>query len=466
MFSQFKEHISKKFPQLANAKLLLAVSGGIDSVVLTHLFHKLDYNLVIAHCNFGLRPDANQDEIFVVATANRLKIPVYVKKFNTKKLVSEQAISTQMMAREMRYTWFNKLANDYKIDYILTAHHADDNLETFLINLSRSTGLDGLLGIPEKNENIIRPLLPFSKEQLKDYAIDNHLTWREDSTNAETNYVRNKIRHNVIPSLKEINPKFLSSFNQTISHLKGSKELVDYAVKNLKGFCCTEKDGVLIIDLEKLASISFAEPFLYQLLRPFNFTAWEDIYALPIAQSGKIVYSSTHRIIKDRNSLLISPISDKNSEIYTIPVPGTYHFAGLSIEINHLPQSKPQEKTINSLTTLSKKRLGFSEAKIEGRITEKTREKIDASKITYPLHIRKWQKGDFFYPLGMDGRKKLSKYFKDRKFSLIEKENTWLLCTGNEIIWVISHRLDNRFKVTEQTKEALEITVTAKKKSP
>lgn len=474
MFQQFKAHIANNFSELSNKKLILAVSGGIDSVVLTHLCHKLGYDLVIAHCNFGIRPEAGQDEIFVTAMANRLEIPIFVKKFNTKQLVAEQPISTQMMAREIRYKWFKELAGQYKLDYILTAHHADDNLETFFINLNRGTGLDGLLGIPEKNGNIVRPLLPFSKEQLKDYAISHHLTWREDSTNEETNYTRNYIRHKVVTPLKEIAPKLLDSFNKTLSHLRESSKLVDVAVETIKKSVCDKKDDLLRINLDALQQISSPNGFLYKLLKPYHFTAWKDIFDLIESQSGKMVYSKTHRIIKDRNELLVTPIPAKETPIYTLPKVGTYHFSKFTIsmkEISLQSSTDPKEGTTNPVPPFSEGTRGRPNleafqspgSKPETKIiitnpVPSLSEGVKGRPTLFPLTIRRWEKGDYFYPLGMGGKKKLSKYFKDERFSLLDKENTWLLCSGNDIIWVILHRLDDRFKVAPETRNMLEIT--------
>lgn len=434
MLNNFQNHINQNLSFLNKSRLLIAISGGLDSVVLTHLCHQLKLNIGLAHCNFNLRGDESDgDEEFVLQLAEDLDLEVFIESFETEDYAKTYKLSTQMAARELRYDWFDELAEQLNFDFILTAHHADDNLETFLINLSRGTGLDGLMGIPEVNNKIVRPLLTFSREDIETYAKTNKLTWREDSSNASNKYLRNKLRHDVIPVLKEINPFLLQNFESTQNHLQDSKQIIeDTIVRIQKKAVYVDNDNVIRLSIKKLKKLSNPKAHLFELLKDFNFTEWDDVTNLLDAQSGKQVFSSTHRLLKDRDYLmLIENNSEETQE---------------SISIS---EDKKQLKT--SFGTLF-----FDEA---DAIFDAQANVIcvDKAKLKYPLILRKWEEGDFFYPSGMTGKKKLSKYFKDEKMSLIEKENTWLLCSEKDIVWVIGRRADNRFFATENTKQILKI---------
>ncbi|HBK72545.1 MAG TPA: tRNA lysidine(34) synthetase TilS, partial [Flavobacteriaceae bacterium] len=319
-------------------------------------------------------------------------------------------------------------------DYILTAHHADDSLETFIINLSRGTGLDGLTGIPEKNDKLLRPLLPFTRKEIEHYAKTHNLTWREDASNAETKYLRNKIRHQIIPILKEINPNFLEAFLKTTQHLKESRQLIDEAVVNAKEkIVITTKNKEIQLKMDELKKLKHPKVYLYEILKEYGFTAWKDVANLLEAQSGKEVFSKTHRLLKNRGVLIVSKnLSDKENLEFIIGKNMTV------IEANNI-------------------KLRISELKDNHVISHLNTIFIDKSKLIWPLVLRKWKTGDYFYPLGMQGKKKVSKYFKDEKFSLLQKETTWLLCSDDKIIWIVNHRLDDRFKVTKNTKTILKI---------
>lgn len=434
MLNNFQNHINQNLSFLNKSRLLIAISGGLDSVVLTHLCHQLKLNLALAHCNFNLRGDESDgDEEFVLQLAEDLDLEVFIESFETEDYAKTYKLSTQMAARELRYNWFEELAEQLNFDFILTAHHADDNLETFLINLSRGTGLDGLMGIPEVNNKIVRPLLTFSREDIETYAKTNKLTWREDSSNASNKYLRNKLRHDVIPVLKEINPFLLQNFESTQNHLQDSKQIIEDAIVRIqKKAVYVDNDNVIKLSIKKLKKLSNPKAYLFELLKDFNFTEWDDVTNLLDAQSGKQVFSSTHRLLKDRDYLmLIENNSEETQE---------------SISIS---EDKKQLKT--SFGTLF-----FDEA---DAIFDAQANVIcvDKAKLKHPLILRKWEEGDFFYPSGMTGKKKLSKYFKDEKMSLIDKENTWLLCSEKDIVWVIGRRADNRFLATENTKQILKI---------
>jgi tRNA(Ile)-lysidine synthase len=327
------------------------------------------------------------------------------------------------------------LAEQLKFDYILTAHHADDNLETFLINFTRGTGLDGLTGIPEMNGNIIRPLLSFSREDLEVYAIGEKIKWREDSSNASNKYLRNKLRHDIIPTLKQMNPQLLQNFQKTISHLQGSQEILDDAITRIQKKVVSVEEDVIKLDIKKLKILSNPKAYLYELLKDFNFTEWDDLVNLLNAQSGKQVFSSTHRLLKDRHFLLLKEIQTENADC--------------SFDIDESDLSITTAIGVMFIEEVEKV-LNYDAHKVY----------LDKNKLKFPLKVRKWQEGDYFYPSGMKGKKKISKYFKDEKLSLIEKENTWVLCSKNDIVWVIGRRVDERFKAKPELTQILKITFT------
>lgn len=433
MLTHFKNHLSESFSFLKGQRVLLAISGGLDSMVLWHLLQALDFKMGLAHGNFQLRAQESEDDFeFVKQKAKHLGLPFYMQRFDTATYAEEKGISIQMAARELRYAWFEDLRISEGYDWIVTAHHADDSLETTLINLTRGTGLDGLLGIPAVSGKIIRPLLPYSREQILAYAQKHKITWREDSSNASTKYFRNKIRHLVVPVLKELNPTLLNSFQQTLSHLKESQDIIHHAIEELKKQVVEEKENHVKINLEPLRKMPNPKAYLYPLLHPYGFTSWEDIYNLMDALSGKQIFSDQYHIIKDRNCFLIQPLSsaDRNQsyvwndfkEVLSLPI--------------HL-----ECRVVEQLGKGNKSSIF-----------------VDAEKLQFPLTIRKWQEGDVFYPLGMKGqKKKVSKFFKDEKMSLLEKEATWLLCSNEKIVWIIGRRPDERFKVHQQSTQILNI---------
>ena len=422
MLQKFKEHIHIHFPFLKDQKLLIAVSGGLDSVVLTHLFSELNIPISLAHCNFQLRKkESDLDEEFVKSISQKTSNQIFIKSFDTETYSKENRLSTQIAARELRYTWFQELVEKHNFDYILTAHHADDNLETFLINLTRGTGLEGFTGIPKINGNVARPLLPFSREDILKYAKENKIEWREDASNASTKYIRNKIRHQVIPVLKEINPSLLSSFEKTLENLQESQQILEDRIDEVSLEIIDTKEAITKINIDKIQQLSNPKAYLYQLLKNHSFTEWNDVYDLLSAQSGKQVFSKTHRLLKDRDFLLLT-----RKEI------STKHQENIEIAENETKIKVPFKMIF--------------EVVLQKSTENKQSIYVDKDLLKYPLIIRKWQNGEYLYPTKMQGKKKLSKFFKDDKFSLLEKENTWLLCNANnEIIWVINHRQDRRF---------------------
>lgn len=433
MLEKFTKNIRTNFPFLENSRFFVAVSGGIDSMVLVHLFQHFKFEFGLLHCNFKLRGEESEADMrFIHDYANENNLNLKIGFFETAKIAFEMKTSIQVAARELRYSWFYEQMEENNAFFVATAHHADDNLETFIINLSRGTGLDGLTGIPEINDKIIRPLLPFSRKEIEDYAKKHHLKWREDSSNASDKYLRNKIRHQLIPVLKDLNPNFLESFQNTQSFLQNSQELVKDAAYIVYKEVVTENDSEIRFNVEALKQISHYKSYLYEWLKDFGFKAWNDIYNLVDAQSGKQVFSENYRLLKDRNFLILQKIEDSNTEIYFVAE-------------NQIEVKIPLNITFEMVKYISK--------------LQNTTIFVDKNLLQFPLSIRKHNEGDFFYPAGMKGKKKISKFFKDEKMSLIEKEKTWLLCSKNEIIWVMGKRADERFVATEATENILKISI-------
>lgn len=419
---------------MTGKKLLLAVSGGIDSMVMLHLFQQSTFSIAVAHCNFQLRGlESFEDQKFVHDYAERNNIPFYSTIFDTKVFAEDFQLSIQMAARELRYHWFYELLDSDNYDYILTAHHADDNLETFMINLSRGTGLDGLSGIQAVNDKVVRPLLNFSREEIDEYAQDNRVMWREDSSNASTKYLRNKIRHELVPILKAINPEFLASFQKTQSYLHEAQQMVEDASALICQQVVNEVNSEVYFDLKKLQQLPNYHSYLYSWLKDYGFSDWIAINDLVEGQSGKQVIAPSFRLLKDRGNLILSPIVDKLKGDFLI-------------EKGQNEVKIPLNMTLCKVTDIS----ASSNSSIF----------VDEDKLSFPLQIRKWHEGDFFQPFGMKGRtKKVSKLFKDEKLSLVEKESTWLLCSNQEIVWVIGIRADERFKIDNSTKNIIKISV-------
>lgn len=441
-----ENHINENLPFLKGKKLLIAISGGIDSIVLTHILYKLKYDISLAHCNFSLRgKESNKDEQFVKELGEKLMIPTYTIQFDTNSYAAEKGISTQMAARELRYNFFQKISQEHNIDYVVTAHQKDDVIETVIINLTRGTGLDGLTGIPEVNENIVRPLLPFSRNEILVFATRQKLQWREDSSNSSIKYVRNKVRHKVVPFLKELNPSLLDTFSNTQENLKGCQQIINDRIEEVKEKAVAIINNDIHFNVEELKKLNNPKVYFYELLKDYNFTEWNDIANLLDAQSGKQVFSKTHRLLKDRESLILSEIKDTEQ---------IEHFEVLEYTSKIKKPIKLKFKKVDiPFDTKNHQNKVFAELILD----DNNRIAIDYDKIEFPLIIRKWQKGDFFYPIGLHGKKKLSKFFKDEKLSLLEKEKTWLLCSKNDIVWVIGKRLDERFKVTKTTSTILKI---------
>ena len=435
MLKKFKQHLHQNFPLLEDGKLLIAVSGGIDSVVLAHLCSQLDLSFSLCHCNFNLRgQESNDDEAYVKELAKNLKVPVYTSSFETEKYATKNKVSIQVAARDLRYAWFYELLENKQYDYVLTAHNTNDNLETFIINLTRGTGLEGFTGIPPINNKAVRPLLAFSRDDITLFAIKNEIVWREDRSNASIKYIRNKVRHKVIPILQEINPHVLESFQNTLEYLNESQSLINDATKNISEQVVSYKHNLLMLNCKKLNELPNKKAYLYQLLHTYGFTAWNDVVDLVSGQPGKQVFSKTHRLLKDRDFLILTTNNQNLTE------KGPFLIKETSAEISH-----PIKLTI--LNTADS--------------TPENKHQIIINKdlVTYPLSLKKWHHGDAMHPTGMTGSKKISQLFKDKKLSLLDKEKIWLLADAKDrIIWVIGLRQDRRFTADKTATNRLKIS--------
>lgn len=437
------EHITNSFYKIKNkqsVKFLLAVSGGVDSMVLVDLFKSKELNFSVAHCNFQLRGvDSDLDEELVTAVCENNSIPLFKTKFNTQYLLDNTNQSIQMLARELRYNWFNELRQKHNFDYVVTAHHLNDQIETFFINLSRGSGLNGLKGINEFNNYLYRPLLSVTKEQIRRYATDNKVHFREDVSNASNKYKRNLIRNKIAPLFKELNPSFEETMLTNLSMIDKSQQFMAKTIeKNLsKGIIKT--DGSLIrINKQLLSELSFIAEHLYHYLKTFNFTYSQVVGVVDFVtnkiQSGKIIQTKTHKLLNDREELLLYPIEKDDI---------------VQVEI------KKNVKSVTNPVSLTFDILPISEVKILPQVNKAY---LDADKLTWPLTIRKWKQGDTFYPLGMTNKKKLSDFLINTKVNLVEKEKVLVLESNNDICWVINHRLSNKFKITDNTRQVLLIT--------
>jgi len=425
------------------SRILLTVSGGVDSVVMCDLFHKAGFSFGIAHCNFKLREkESDGDEQFVKSLADKYHVPFHKKSFHTKNYSSTKKISIQMAARDLRYEWLKRLAKEKKYDFIATAHHLDDSIETFFINILRGTGISGLQGVPIKQGSIIRPLLFASKKMIRDYAEENNLKWREDSSNFTDKYLRNNIRHHLIPSLKKLNAGFEKTITKELSYFKEAGEIFKKFVEEKKKEIVVEEGKNILLNIKKLKDSGHAETILHELLRAYDFTpeTTELIAQRMYATAGKKFLSPTYRLIKDRDFLILTPKhADEQEKEFLLKE----------------NQNEFQNKNLNLKTEIINGNL----SKVKNKSSSVAY--LDYSSLVFPLIIRKWRQGDFFFPLGMNGKKKLSDFFIDQKIPITEKENVFVLESEQKIVWVINYRIDDRFKVLPDTKKILKVASVA-----
>jgi tRNA(Ile)-lysidine synthase len=435
MIEDFKNYIKENNLLSKTDSLLLAVSGGIDSMVMSHLFLRAGFKIGIAHCNFCLRfEESEKDEEFVKDYAGQHNIPFHSKRFNTQAFAKENRLSVQMAARELRYDWFEMIRKENNFDFIAVAHNLNDNIETFLINLTRGTGISGLTGMKPSHNLIIRPLLFATRQTIVEYARENNIIFREDLSNAETKYTRNKIRHHVLPVLKEINPSIEATLNETAERLSEIDEVLSMYIEDTGKKISEQHGGNTIFSIDLLKSCLHNRTILYELFKPYGISGLvlTDLLNIIYGRTGGQLVTRTHRILKNRKNLIISPV-ETDKEIYheITNVAGLRKVPGIC-----------SARNVNIT--------GSFNISYDAHIAC-----LDSQKISFPLIIRKWRAGDFFFPLGMKRKKKLSDYFVDKKYSIPEKEKALILESAGEIVWIIGERIDDRFRITETTHRAL-----------
>lgn len=463
-------------------KLLLAVSGGVDSVVLCELCHQAGFDFMIAHCNFQLRGDESErDEAFVRELGQRYQKQVLVKKFDTESYALKKRISIQVAARELRYEWFFSLVSsqqsgvrsqksgagsqeteagikmakpqlqptNYELrtknselptpGFLLTAHHLDDNIETLLMNFFKGTGVAGLRAMLPKQDVLVRPLLFAKKEEIKAFAEEHKLKWVEDSSNESYKYSRNYFRHQIVPLVQKVYPAVMDNLSDNLQRFKQMELLYREAIDMHKKKLLESKGNEVHIPVLKLKKTVPLESVVYEIIKEFGFSPAQvnEVTGLLDSESGKYISSATHQIIKNRNWLIIAPLQASEAEHVLINVFSDCAFADGVLKFTKKPVAQHSLSSLNTIAAL------------------------DAATIQFPLLLRKWKQGDYFYPLGMKKKKKLSRFFIDQKLSKTDKEKVWVLEMNKKIVWVLGYRIDDRFKINGSTKNVIVITLSS-----
>ena len=420
-------------------RILLAISSGVDSVVLAHLLSQNGITFGLAHCNFQLRgQESDQDEDFVKGLAQKLSVPFFSIRFDTNNIATKRKESIQVVARDLRYEWLENIRTAEDFQYIATAHHLNDSIETILYNFAKGSGIRGLSGIPVKNGSIIRPLLFSNKKNILAFAKTENISYREDASNASDKYTRNSIRHHIIPELEKINPSLNTTMQHSIQYLKDTESLFNWAIEKIKNEAMQVQAGQHRIDLNKLIEFPAKDTILYELLQPFGFNSDQvrQLQQEQLTNSGRQFFSSDYRLLVDRGQLLIQAIEAHASQ-------GDFLIEKGQTELVIGKQKIKIEEKEEVPTHFSK----------DNNLTY-----LDLDQLVFPLRLRRWKAGDIFQPLGMKGRRqKVQDYLTNQKLSILEKEQLWMLESDNKICWIVGHRLDERFKITKQTKTVLKI---------
>jgi tRNA(Ile)-lysidine synthase len=438
MLSLFQEHIAQQKLFHSEERILLAFSAGIDSVVLAELLLASKFKIGIAHVNFQLRGnESDENENFAKAFAEKYSLAFYSIRFDTLAFAAQEKISIQMAARKLRYDWFEEIRLQENYDSIVTAHHLSDSIETFFINLSRGTGIAGLHGISLHINHIKRPLLPFTKKEITAYAAKNNFAWQEDSSNQKDAYLRNHIRHNIVPEFEKINPSFAHQMDELLLEISEVEKIKNNWLSDLQKIGLEKKDGHICIAIDWLKSLMQGKYFLSQTLKSFGFsiTSSNDCWKALDKQSGIQFFSASHRLVKDRTHLLIETLSEEQLAQQAAATHFLWQPSQMVLDLGPFVIEGLESTSVPALDQLNSNQAC-----------------LNADLLVFPLQIRKWQAADSFQPLGMQGNKKLSDFFIDEKFSLIEKDNTFVMVSGTDIVWVIGHRISEKYKVNQNCK--------------
>lgn len=434
MITQFTRFIEENSLFQPEGKVLLAVSGGVDSMVMWKLFEVCGFHYAVIHCNFQLRgDDSDADEVLVRQTAEERGVRLFVKRFDTREHASVTGVSIEMAARELRYVWFREVMQAEGIPWLATAHHLDDLLETFFINLVRKTGIRGLTGFKPRSGQLVRPMLFTNRVAIEEWATLNSVAYRTDQTNHELIFQRNFIRHQIIPSFEKLNPSFRRNLAGTMAHLQEVEAFYDTEVNiQLKRISAGDASQPEI-SIIALMRMPHPRQLLFEWMNRYGFNqaTVDQVFNSLDAEPGRRFYSRSHRLVTDRNRLIINVSTPDASQ-------------ALYLEKNDLEIFEPVHLTLTETEAAN------LQIDTDPRVAN-----LDADKLQFPLILRKWQSGEYFQPFGMQGYKKVSDFFIDQKFSIPEKEQAWIICSGNQVAWIVGHRIDNRFRITGETKRAM-----------
>ncbi len=441
LLSRFNAYIEQNALATREDKILLTVSGGVDSMVLLDLFSKSDYSIGVAHCNFQLRgEESEEDEVVVAKRAEMYGVPIYNKRFDTLGEMERTGDSMEMAARRLRYDWFNEIAREHGYTVIAVAHHADDSIETFFINLLRGTGLRGLTGIKKEFGKVVRPLTFATRKEIVEYATANHIPYREDSSNRSTKYLRNKIRLGIIPRVREINPKFTQLMRANLGRLRAAQQFISSCIDIISKEVISEEGGVYTLHTDRIDPNMPRNFVVYEILNSrFGFKG--DVVdmilrALDNGATGRRVYSKDYVAYIDRGAILVAAIAEDDGCVISVEEGAERAYCG------------------NSVLYFESMDIGLIESFDLGENVAL----IDIDKLQFPLTLRRWVEGDSFTPLGMSGHKKVSDFLIDEKVSQLEKGRQFVLTSGEEIVWLVGRRIDDRFKISDESENILKIT--------
>ena len=441
LLEEFEKYVAQNELFGHDDKILLTVSGGVDSMVMMSLFAASGYRFGVAHCNFQLRgQESDEDEALVAEQARRYGVELFNRRFDTQGEMERTGESMEMAARRLRYTWFRSLCDEHGYNVIAIAHHINDSIETFFINMLRGTGLRGLTGISVQAGRIVRPLMFATRKDILDYATAHRIPYREDSSNRSTKYLRNKVRLGVVPMLREINPQFTTVMRRNISRLTDAQTFIDRSVELIRRDAMTEQGGLYTLHVDRIDASLPLGYVVYEILNSmFGFkgdTVDALCHALQQNNTGRRFYSREWVATIDRGRIVIGRIADEDTCMTQVEQGVLRSYCGSSV----LHYEYCDIDMIDSVTTPDNVAL------------------VDADKLRFPLTLRRWQQGDWFVPFGMSGRKKVSDFLIDAKVSMAEKSRQFVLLSGDDVVWLVGRRADDRFRLTRQTENVLKIT--------